>query len=662
MRIAIRGLIACILLIAPLALYGLLTAGDAGSKGMPANKVLAKAVGVELGQAKLHAKSPFHRVSGGTVTATLERMGVIQRRVAQQARKAARKGLAKRFRYAHNDQDGSAYAVWRHSKGCPNVFGGGGNDDDNGHDDDGGGSVKNVRVNQDCGLRRQAEEWVAVNPRDFDNVIAGQNDSMIGFNHCGYDFSFDRGRSWASVGTSPPPFYQELFQTGDTADACSDPAGSFDHLGNAYVTGVFFEVADVESSLWVAKSNWPNGGAFYHEPRRVDPWQEYRTAVMGEPANDNDPDIFHDKELMVADSRSTSPKKGRVYVTWTRFETNATPVGGRSPIVFSQSLDGGATWSRAVIISGASGSFCSHFSGTPDNPNACDQDQGSHPVVGPDGTIYVVFGNGNTPEAGVNQVLMVRCPPTKQCDTEADWEGPFRVGELIGTHPIGDPGNAGGCPTGRQCLPPNGYRAPEFTGMSISVDRHSNLYVSWWDTRNLGPPCGPLILWSAARPPCNSDVFYSFSTNRGTTWSPARNITARFAPTAQWQSWSDVSGSGETLFVAYYDRHYGNCEFSGCNDITLTEVRDPRSANPSLRHRRITTSSMPNLVPANNPVQAGFLGDYMWVEVSHHNFDQKDVHIVWADTRPLPYRLEHQRFPEEDIYYARVERGNRDHD
>ena len=44
----------------------------------------------------------------------------------------------------------------------------------------------------------------------------------------------------------------------------------------------------------------------------------------------------------------------------------------------------------------------------------------------------------------------------------------------------------------------------------------------------------------------------------------------------------------------------------------------------------------------------------MWVEVSHHNFDQKDVHIVWADTRPLPNRLAHQRFPEEDIYYAQV--------
>jgi hypothetical protein len=67
---------------------------------------------------------------------------------------------------------------------------------------------------------------------------------------------------------------------------------------------------------------------------------------------------------------------------------------------------------------------------------------------------------------------------------------------------------------------------------------------------------------------------------------------------------------------------------------------------------------MPNLVPANNPVQAGFLGDYMWVEVSRHHFGQDDVHIVWADTRPLPYRLSHQRFPEEDIYYVRLNQGS----
>jgi hypothetical protein len=225
------------------------------------------------------------------------------------------------------------------------------------------------------------------------------------------------------------------------------------------------------------------------------------------------------------------------------------------------------------------------------------------------------------------------------------------VGDLIGTHPIGDPGNAGGCPTGRQCLPPNGYRAPEFTSMTISVDRNSNLYATWSDFRNGRAPCTPLSLWSTASPPCDNDVFYAYSTNGGTTWSPTVNVTPRsvLGENAQWQPWSDVTGNGSSVQVAFYDRQYGDCETSGCNDITLATITNPRTANPRVRYRRITTGSMPNLTPATNPVQAGFLGDYMWVEISRHNFDQRRTHIVWADTRPL-----FGTAPEEDIYYASV--------
>jgi hypothetical protein len=531
------------------------------------------------------------------------------------------------------------------SLGCANRFEGGRGDDgdENGRDNDG---VDNIRVNQDCTLRRQAEEWVGVNPRDFSNVLAGQNDSMVGFNHCGYDWSLDHGRTWGSVGTQPPPFYQMLFDTNDTADACSDPAGTFDHLGNAYITGVFFEVDDVESAIWVAKSNYPIKGRFYHIPAEIS-FQEYRTVPMGRPASDADEDIFHDKELLIADARPNSRKKGRVYVTWTRFQVLDVPPEQRSPIFFSQSRDGGASWSRAVVISGSSGSFCTAGSGVPDNPNACDQDQGSHPVVGPDGTIYVIFGNGNTPEGASNQVLMVRCPVTKECDAEADWEGPFFVGPLIGTHPTGVAGNPEGCPARRECLPPNGYRVPEFTSMSISVDQSNRLYATWADHTEGKAPC--LGTLPPARPPCDHEVWYSFSLNGGTTWAPRINVTDRLGNTAQWQPWHDVMGDGSKVQVAFYDRHYGNCEFTGCNDITLASITKPRSSNPKIRFQRITTASMPNLVPANNPLQAGFLGDYMWVEVSRHHFGQRVTHIVWADTRPL-----FGTAPEEDVYYARI--------
>ena len=624
-RIAIVGALATLA-----ALVTILAPGTAGGDpDEPANDILARALAIERGDLK--PTKVDKALSGGVMRALHAVYG---------GEGEGGVGIASA---SSSSPSVAPPSQTTQTNGCPNVFKGTGNRPDN------------IRVNQDCSLRRQAEEWVGVNPLDSDNVLAGQNDSLIGFNHCGYDWSLNRGRTWGSVGTSPPPFWQELFPTNDTADACSDPSGTFDHLGNAYVTGVFFEVDDAESAIWVAKSNAPFKGRFYHSPV-PGPFQAYSTDVMGEPANDNNPVIFHDKELMQADSRPNSPKKGRVYVTWTQFQ--ALPVFPflRSPIVFSQSTDGGANWSPAVEISG-SGAFCTDFSGTPGDPNACDQDQGSHPVVGPDGTIYVIFGNGNTPELGMNQVLFVRCRPNQDCNDEADWEGPFRIGDLIGTHPINDPPMAdpNGCPAGRQCLPPNGYRVAEFTSMTISVDRNSNLYATWADHRNnTNADCEIPTPSYAASPPCDHDVLFSFSTDQGTTWSPTITVTprSRLGETAQWQPWSDVAGDGSKLYAAFYDRQYGNCETTGCNDITLATIENPRSSNRTITYRRITTASMPNLVPANNPVQAGFLGDYMWVEVSRHNFDQRDVHMVWADTRPL-----FGTAPEEDIYYARVRPG-----
>jgi hypothetical protein len=494
--------------------------------------------------------------------------------------------------------------------------------------------MTNTRVNQDCSFRRQAEEAIQLNPLDERNMIAGQNDSRIGFNHCGYDWTFNRGKTW---GDQVPPFWQFQLLDGHTSDACSDPTIAFDSHGNAYIGGVFFDVASDANAIAVMKSNNPNGGAFYHSPDPAGGFQEYRNTPVGVVANDTVD--FNDKELMTADAWVSSPKRDNVYMTWTKFTAD-----GHSPIYFGQSTDGGATWSTGVEISGANPAIC-----TVPAVGPCNDDQGSNPVVGRDGTIYVAFANGNVPGAGQQQVLLVKCPPAADCSLPASWSMPVRVGNQVSTHPVGPP-SQNGCPN-RQCLPPNGYRAPDETTVTVSVDLDNELFVSWADHRNntnvncqLGAPGG-------GSGPCDHDIHYAYSTNGGSTWSATRTITprSRFGETAQWQPWSEITKDGDRLWVAYYDRSYGNCETTGCNDITAAEIRNPTSNNPSIRYTRVTTASMPNLTPANNPVQAGFLGDYMWVDTDSHG----DAHIVWADTRPIRGDI-----PEEDIYYAEVGRGH----
>jgi hypothetical protein len=571
------------------------------------NRVLQRALAIERGEAT-RAKWEMP-LSSGVVYALLEATGAIDARVRAAPQSARRPQIPSKA---------------GRTQGCPNVF----------------GSVAgpaNVRVNQDCSRRRQAEEVVVENPTNPNNLIAGQNDSRIGFNHCGYDWSFDAGGTW---GDQIPPFWQFQQLDGHTSDACSDPTVTFDSVGNAYVGGIIFDVASDANSIVVAKSNAPIGGQFYHTPV-AGPFQEYLNLPLGVPASDNNPAIFNDKEFIVADAWTGSPKSDNVYTTWTRFNFDTGEgVGANSPIYFSQSTNGGANWSPGVEISGSNPAICTIFSGSAD-PNACDQDQGSHPIVGSDGTIYVAFGNGNTPLPGINQVLFVSCPAAADCSQQASWTPPVKVNDLIDNHPTGPDPNTG-CPAGRQCLPPNGYRVPEFTSITASIDSSQNLYVSWSDFRNGGPPCvGPA---ATATPPCDNDVFYSTSTDGGATWSPEVNIApaSDVGVNAQWQPWSDVTADGQKLYVAYYDRSYGDCENTGCNDITLAKITNPITG-PSISYRRITTASMPNLVPANNPAQAGFLGDYMWVDVG-----ATKVHIVWADTRGLNSTVE------EDIYYAFV--------
>jgi hypothetical protein len=513
----------------------------------------------------------------------------------------------------------------------------------------GGQGQNNVRVNQDCSLRRQAEETIAVNPKNKENLIAGQNDSRLGYNQCGFDYSKDGGLTWGDMN---PPFHQVVLSDGRVGDFCSDPTVAFDSQGNAYAGGLELSLDGTESSMIVAKSNAPIGGAFYHSPdSTLGSFQTFADSPMGVPVDEFDPNgcIGNDKELMAADATLGSPKQDYVYVAWTRFDfCTGQGVGGHSPIDFSQSSDGGATWSAPLEISGSNSTYCKFFSGESD-PYACDQDQGPHVVVGRDGSVYVSFGNGNTPDIGFNQHMIVSCAPGGDCSDINSWTSPNYVTDDQGGQPLASvTDTTNGCPGGRQCLPPNGYRMDDFVEGSVSVDSLGNLYFVWGDYRDgidsVNCPFNGDELTST--PPCDNSVFFVYSEDGGSTWSDPVNISPASVSgtTAQWMPWSAAGPLGKTLWVAYYSREYGSCETDGCNDIVLAKIANPRNPSINFTYSRLTTSSMPALVPSNNPYQAGFLGDYMWVTTDNSG----RPYVVWADTRGKGLNGE----VEEDIYFA----------
>ena len=235
----------------------------------------------------------------------------------------------------------------------------------------------------------------------------GQPERLSG-NHTGVDFSVNGGRNF---GDSRLPSGRITIPEAPggawSFDFFSDPAHAFDAQGNLYYTALGADfLQDGFDGLFVWKSNSCLKGSALHSPGSgsCSPFSPLLAAsAVPVRTNFDNPNLFDDKELMAADQSTTSPFSGNVYITWTIFNFTCGESGADfcdAPIFFSKSTDGGETWSSAPEISGESQALCD-FGNTfePAQPqHASNNDQASFPLVGPDGTIYVVFLNYNTNE------------------------------------------------------------------------------------------------------------------------------------------------------------------------------------------------------------------------------------------------------------------------
>jgi hypothetical protein len=483
---------------------------------------------------------------------------------------------------------------------------------------------KNVRVNQDCTFRRQAEELIKVNPTNPNNLIAGQNDSRVGWNKCGFDYSFDGGKTW---GDGLPPLYQRLNNpptghtmaggrgTGHSYDAASDPALAFDSQGNAFFSCVTFDVNTDASAVIVTRSPKEAGGSFYNNV----PASGSQYIVV----EDNSPNFFHDKEFIVADAGPTSRFRDNVYVTWTVFEFGARcarppALTGycSSAIYFSRSTDHANTWSAPKEISGNNSQLCflGNYFDPRRQPNDCSFDQGSDPIVLSDGTIVVVFNNGNTAATNPNdQQLSVF-----STDGGMTWSRPTKVGDDFS---YGQPL----CNFGRgpePCIPGAWIRTNDFPRIAVGKS-NDELFVTWQDYRT-----------------GNLDIHLSRSLDFGATWEEGGESAN---PT------DDVERS--------YDHYMPAIDLTASGRVAVSYYRTPNVPNEGFDYnlRHVFTKSDPGVkrmnsdihlaggselltpyrtvkvspdFPPPDGVQEGFNGDYSGLVVVGET-----AHPIWSDTR-----------------------------
>jgi hypothetical protein len=526
-------------------------------------------------------------------------------------------------------------------------------------------SLGNTRVNQDCTYRRQAEEDIVANPTDPNNLLGGQNDSRVGFNQCGIDFSTNNGKNWGDL---LPPFRQKLNDpasqeptptdpnrhtivggpgTIHTYDAGSDPTLAFDSQGRGYFGCVVFDVASNASGVYVTQSPLGADGSFFFN------WTGRPFTVV----EDNSPLVVHDKEFITADTFPTSPNRDNVYITWTVFRFDANGNYQRSPIFGSMSTDHGIHWSTPQEISGVSDALCVFGNALDPTqpPGACNFDQGSDPVVLPNGDLDVVFNNGNTPTIN-SQQLSVHCHPTGDSaagTANLNCGSPSKVGTDVA---VGEPQ----CDFGRgpeECIPGAFIRTNDFPRI-VTNAQNGHLYAVWQDYRN-----------------GEYDIQMSQSLDGGLTWkevgtvNPDRGLDHYFAAVDQ------SPQQGDRVGVSYYRTERVPNENTPGGTFTGASVFAPcgsngqppagadfctgvQAGNSDYVLAGGTAAQTPYdfkvvspVFPPPNGIQTGFNGDYSGLIINKAN----DAHPIWSDTRNVdPYAPADGVLNDEDVFTDNV--------
>lgn len=286
---------------------------------------------------------------------------------------------------------------------------------------------------------------------------------------------------------------------------------------------------------------------------------------------------FNDKPMITADNNLTSPYRDNVYIAWDAAVGGS--IGGG--VRFATSSDSGASFTTIRV----------------DDSKGPGHSIGASPAVGPNGEVYVAWN-----DYAANAIIFNRS---------------FDGGKTFGTPVTVSPKTLA-----------FDYRVPaeSFRGAlvypSVDVDRSSGphrgrLYASWMDLTALG----------------TTDIFLSYSDDRGATWSHPQPVADRLSFKVDrfnhWLSADPVTGN---VTVSFYDTRNDQ---TGSRYMTDTYLAVSKDGGQSWTASDIRVSSVSSnehdcggVFPCSGINYGNQQGDYEGV-VSYNGIS----YPVWTDSR-----------------------------
>ena len=441
----------------------------------------------------------------------------------------------------------------------------------------------------------QNEQNIVVNPTNHNNVVTSANDYR-GNGICVAYVSKDGGSTWHDY---LMPGWTS-FTTGNGVfihTGCGgDPVLAFGPDGTLYYAGVTFNIDKFPRTMsGVAVSKSTDGGVHWTKPSMV----SYNAAG----------NWFYDKPWISVSN------DGTVNVTWTKYYQGPLGVSYlKSPIVISQSHNGGKSWTPAHYVSDAAHPY----------------DQGSQSGMAPDGTLYISYEAADPTTNYNTDALMVA--------TSHDGGLSFtnhkvaRVYDDFDCYPTQMPGAQD-----RATLTDEQFRLSDFPSMAIDPT-NGRIAIVWADDQGAGT-CGNGGLTFSGT---TSNQVKLVSSLDGTSWTQ-RAVTSS-APDKFYPS---VGANAGLVAVGFETREYATapndplCEaLLRDTDGTITvlstanvcydqavKVSTDGGATWGAQVRVSSESSNPFVQFAG-----GFIGDYEGTAVD----DLGNVFTVWTDNRGLP--------------------------